>query len=437
MILFWVLSAVLGAAALALALRPLLKLRSLQGRQDDGRGVSRDTNERSRDAVNLAVHRDQLRELDGDLAAGKLAQTDYDQARRELEKRLLEDVPGAASTAKPSGAKAPGGRGGYRPAAMAGILVPVLAVGIYFAVGNPRAIGLADPHAGASITPRQVEEMVERLAARLNENPEDLEGWKMLGRSLGVLGRFAESANAYSKAAIRAPRDPQLLADLADALAMARGQTMKGEPEELVLRALQIDPNNLKALALAGTAAYERKDFAVAGRYWQRMLPLVPADSEDARTIQANIDEARSLSKSKPAAKDTAAKGGPAKDVAAKDVAMKGVTGTVRLSPKLAAKVSPTDTVFIFARAAEGPPMPLAVLRKQVRDLPAKFALDDGMAMTPAMKLSGFARVIVGARISKSGNATPQPGDLQGLSAVVGNTAQGVAVLVDTELPPK
>src|SRR4051812_9838642 len=154
--------------------------------------------------------------------------------------------------------------------------------------------------------------MVERLAARLNDNPEDVEGWKMLGRSLTVLGRFAEATNAYSKAAIRAPRDANLLADLADALAMARGQKMRGEPEELVQRALQIDAKNLKALALAGTAAYGRSDFAAATRYWQRMLALVPEDSEDARTIQGNIDEARSLSKSKPAAKDTTAKSKPA-----------------------------------------------------------------------------------------------------------------------------
>lgn len=420
MSLFLALCGLLAAAGLALALRPLLKLRSIQHRREDGGGASRDT-------LNLAVHRDQLRELDADRAAGKLAQADYDQARLEIEKRLLEDVAGNATEVSRPGAKALVRRGGYRPAAIAGVLLPLVAVGIYLSIGNPGAIDGADPHAGASITQRQVEEMVERLAARLNENPEDVEGWKMLGKSLGVLGRFAEATNAYSKAAIRAPRDASLLADLADALAMARGQSMKGEPEELVLRALQIDAGNLKALALAGTAAYERADFAGAVRYWQRMLPLVPANSEDARTIQANIDDARSLSKSKPAAKDTAAKG----------VAAKGVTGTVRLSPKLAAKVAPTDTVFIFARAAEGPPMPLAVLRKQARDLPVKFTLDDGMAMTPAMKLSGFARVIVGARISKSGNATPQPGDLQGLSGIVASGASGVAVVIDTELPSK
>src|SRR5206468_3384215 len=130
---------------------------------------------------------------------------------------------------------------------------------------------------------KELEAMVQQLADRLAQNPEDVEGWKMLGKSYSVMGRFAEAVNAYSKAAVRSPRDAQLLADLADALAMARGQNMKGEPEELVLRALQIDPSNLKSLALAGTAAFERSDFAGAVRYWQRMLPLVAPDSEDAR----------------------------------------------------------------------------------------------------------------------------------------------------------
>jgi cytochrome c-type biogenesis protein CcmH len=226
---------------------------------------------------------------------------------------------------------------------------------------------------------------------------------------------------------MRAPRDPQLLADLAEALAMARGQKMRGEPEELVLRALQLDPKNLKALALAGGAAFERDNFRAAARYWERMLPLVPADSADARTIQANVDEARARSLDK----------GAAKEDSAKNPAATALRGVVTLSPKLAAQASPDDTVFIFARAAEGPPMPLAVLRKRVRDLPAKFALDDSMAMAPGMKLSDHPRVVVGARISKSGNALPQPGDLQGLSGVVANTARDVSVLIDGEVAKK
>jgi cytochrome c-type biogenesis protein CcmH len=151
----------------------------------------------------------------------------------------------------------------------------------------------------------------------------------------------------------------------------------------------------------------------------------VAQNSEDARTIQANEEEARARAQDQPAGKSPSSK------------TAKGVSGTVRLSPKLAAKVSPDDTVFIFARAAGGPPMPLAVLRKKVRDLPAAFSLDDGMAMTPARKLSAHPRVVVGARISKSGNAMPQPGDLQGLSAEVANTARGVTVSIDTEIPKK
>jgi cytochrome c-type biogenesis protein CcmH len=411
MILFWLSSALLALAALAVLLRPLL------ARRGEG-GVSRD-------ALNAAVYRDQVRELAADLGAQTLAQADYKLARRELERRMLEDVK-----EHPSEGQRRAGRGVF---VFSGIALPLLALGIYLATGNPGALDPAQPEAQGVGLP-QIEAMVQRLSDRLAQNPEDVEGWKMLGKSYSVLRRFPEAVAAYSKAAIRAPRDPQLLADLADVLAVARGQSLKGEPEELVLRALQIDPKNLKALALAGSAAFERKNYRSAARYWERMLPLVAADSEDARTIQANVDEARALSGSKGAAKKDSTK----KDSTKKDSAKKGVAGAlqgiVNLSPKLAGKASPEDTLFIFARAAQGPPMPLAVLRKRVRDLPVAFSLDDSMAMSPAMKLSGHSRVIVGARISKSGNASPQPGDLQGLSAVVANNAIDIKITIDTEL---
>ena len=239
------------------------------------------------------------------------------------------------------------------------------------------------------------------------------DGWKLLGRSHAALGRFADAVNAYAKAAVQAPRDPQLLADFADALAMARGENLQGEPEKLVLRALEIDPRNLKALALAGTAAFERKDYKAATGHWQRMLPLVPPDSKDARAIQSSIDEARALAGT-GAAKPT------------------GLRGIVRIAPELKGKVAPDDSLFIFARAADGPPMPLAVLRVRARDLPVSFALDDSMAMAPSMRLSGFQRVVVGARVSKSAGAAAQPGDLQGSSAPVASDAAGVTVVIDT-----
>jgi cytochrome c-type biogenesis protein CcmH len=357
----------------------------------------------SRSAANVSVYRDQLRELDADLAAGTLARADYERARAELEARLLED----AGQPEPAPVR-PTGR---RPALIVGAVVPLVALAIYVVVGNPSAVNRETEHRASAA---QVEAMVARLAARLRENPDDVDGWKLLGRSYGVIGRYDEAADAYAKAAVRAPRDAQLLVDFADVLAMGRGQRMEGEPEKLVLRALELEPNNLKGLALAGTAAFERKDYAGAAAYWERMLPHVAPDSDDARSIQQNVSEARSLAKQKPAVSAT------------------GVRGTVSLSPQLKEKAAPDDTVFVFARAVDGPPMPLAVARVRVRDLPYRFQLDDSMAMTPAMKLSAFPKVVVAARVSKSGTATAQSGDLQGASAPVANDATAVSVVIDS-----
>ena len=392
---FWICGTALAAAALVLLLRPLL----FSGQAGKVR---------RRDA-NISIYRDQLGELDADLAAGKLAPADHQRSRAELEARLLADVALPESAGEAPAARA----GGRRLTLALGAAVPLFAALLYLAVGNPGSLRPgADPHASDA---QQLATLVERLAEKMRDNPDDPEGWRLLGRSYGALGRFPESVEAYAKALARKPRDPDLLADMADALAMTRPQRLQGEPEKLVLRALEIDPEHIKALALAGTAAFERKDYARAERYWQRMLALVPADSEDARQIRAGIDEARSLA------------GGPPPAAAA----ARALQGKVALSKKLAAQAAPDDVVFIFARAAEGPPMPLAVKRARVRDLPLEFALDDSMAMAPGMNLSAHARVVIGARISKSGTATPQPGDLQGLSAPVANDARGVSVTID------
>ena len=392
MTLFWAICAALAALALALVLRPLLARRGAAGV--------------SRREANIAIYRDQRRELDADLAAGKLAPPERDKALAELEARLLEDVDAAPEEAGPP-------RGGRRAAVLVGLAVPLAALAIYYAVGTPAAVSERPGH--GAVSAGQIEIMVGRLAARLRENPDDVDGWKMLGRSYAALGRFGEAVDAYSQAALRAPRDAPLLADFADALAMARGRSLQGEPETLVLRALEIEPQNLKALALAGTAAFERQAFAAAADYWGRMLPLVPPDSEDARVIRDNVAQATQRAGGGAAAAPQA-----------------GLRGTVRISPKLKGKFGPDDTVFIYARAVEGPPMPLAVQRVKARELPADFALDDSMAMAPGMNLSAHARVVVTARVSKSGGATPRPGDLQGASAAVASDASGVSVLIDT-----
>ncbi len=382
MTLFWLAAAALAAGMVALLLRPFWGARAPA--------------RISRRQANISIYRDQLRELDADLRAGTLAQADYDRARRELESRALEDAAHDAPLA------AKRGRG---PMLAVAAGVPVLAVAVYFAVGNPGALApQADPH---TLTAQQLEAMVGRLAGKMRENPEDVDGWKLLGRSYSALGRFPEAADAYAKAAVRAPRDAQLLADFADVLAMARGQTLEGEPEKLIARALELDPNNLKALALSGTAAFARRDYARAAATWEKMLPLVAADSEDARVIRQNVQEARAL------------------------VGKKDLKGSVSISAKLKGQAQPDDTVFIFARAAEGPQMPLAVKRVKVSELPVAFDLNDSMAMAPGMSLSAHARVVVVARVSRSGSPTAQPGDLQGASGPVANDAQGVKVVID------
>jgi cytochrome c-type biogenesis protein CcmH len=263
---------------------------------------------------------------------------------------------------------------------------------------------------------------------------------------------------AFERATTLVPGNADLLANYADSVGAAEGR-LNGNALDIITRALKADPSHWKALALAGSAAFERKDYRRAVAYWERMKASVPADSPLAGSIDASIAEARELGGLKAAAAPTAdaagaalaggsaklpptatAAGGSAKvppTATTASAAPRGaaIAGSVQLAPALAAKAAPTDTVFIFVRAAEGPKMPLAILRKQVKDLPARITLDDSLAMAPDMALSKFSDVIVGARVSKSGNATPQRGDLEGFSGVVKTGASGIVVVINRALP--
>jgi cytochrome c-type biogenesis protein CcmH len=410
MIAFVVTAAVLVAVALLFVLPPLL-------------GARRGTRGVTRDAINITVYRDQLRELDADLKAGTIGQDRYDEARREIERGLLEDANAEAAAPMTPVARS------RATAIVVAVAVPVLAGGLYLLTGtpgalNPERLAHEDAH---GLDRQQIEAMVEQLAQKLRASPDpNPEGWLMLGRSYNAMGRYAEAVDAYRHALKAGPPDARVLADLADALAMAQGRTLQGEPEKLIQQALKIDPHNVKALALAGTAAYDRKDYRSAVDYWQRIQEIVPPDSEMGRSIGDSIAEARSLGGIKADAK-------PQAKVAATGAGH--VSGEVRIAPSLASRISPSDTLFIFAQAANGPPMPLAILRKQASDLPARFALDDSMAMTPQAKLSSFPNVVVSARVSKSGNAMPQPGDLEGRTQPIKVGAADAVVLIDHVVP--
>jgi cytochrome c-type biogenesis protein CcmH len=332
-------------------------------------------------------------------------------------------------------------------AALVGFVFVIAGAG-YVAIGSPvhlapaptaatapsAATGASPQDAERALALQQIASMVDQLAERLKTRPDDAEGWQMLARSYAAIGKHTQAVDAFRKAAQLRPDDAALLADFAFAVAMTNDRNFAGEPTQLVERALKIDPKSPKALALAGTIAFDRKDYAGAVRYWERLALAEPGDGQFAEQIRASIAQARQLA-GRPAAAlpagGTAA--APAASAAVASASVK-VSGTVSLAPPLKGRVAPEDTVFVYARAADGNRMPLAILRKQVKDLPLQFTLDDSMAMSPAAKLSSASSVIVGARISKSGNAMPQSGDLQGLAPAVALGASGIKVEINEHL---
>lgn len=371
-------------------------------------------------ALNLQILREQLHELERERAEGRIAEDAYRQAREEIERRTLADA------AAPAPAAAAGGRKPWLAVAIA-IAFPVVVGSLYWALGTPESVvpgkGAQSKEGEHALSPQQIAAMVERLALRLQENPNDGAGWLMLGRSYAVLGRYPESAAAFGRALSLLPPDAQHYADYADIVAMAQGKRLAGEPEKLVRRALEIDPNNLKALALAGTIAFEREDYQAAINEWQKVLALLPEGAGAAPGIMGSIRDAenRLASAGKPVTRPAA--GEPA-------AAAGKISGVVELDPQLAASVKPDDTLFVYARAVNGPKMPVAMLRAKAGELPLRFTLDDSQAMAPQFKLSGAGQVIVGARISKSGDALPRAGDIEGLSAAVAPGADNLKIVI-------
>jgi cytochrome c-type biogenesis protein CcmH len=412
-------------------------------------------------APDLDALRRQLQQLKDLHDSGTLAGDAYDTARAALEARIVEQVmngppaaPGAAAdtadatAALPAFAAPPLPRG-LRLGVAASVLA--LAVGGYWWKGSPELATPAGVRATAGATAAsappvvgadQIAAMIDKLAQRLKDNPDDAEGWGMLARSYVVMGRHAEAVPAYRKALALRGDDAGLLSDAADALAVANGRSLAGEPLALVQKALQIDPTHLKALSLAGTAAFNTQDYAGAARHWERLLTAAPPDSPYLQQVRDSIDEARSLAGMPPAAAAPTGQApltaAPPATSTAPTAAAPGasVSGTVSLAPSLRGQANPEDTVFVFARAAEGPRMPLAIVRKQVKDLPFDFVLDDSTAMSPATKLSTQPRVIVAARITKSGNAAPQPGDLAGQSLPLALGARGLKIEISQVVGP-
>jgi cytochrome c-type biogenesis protein CcmH len=452
MTIFWILAAGIAFLAVLFVIAPLLR----PDTPDD---------DIDQDQVNLALFKQQLAELDADLAAGKLDQAQYDSARRDIEREVLYDVGGQAAT---TGAKPmlPGPRATLLALLLA---VPVSALVLYLALGERQiipqlaagAVGAsATGHAGSGMPP--LEDLVARLEQRMQQVPDDAEGWTMLGRTYFATGQTDKAEQALARAYELMPKDATVLLAYAESIAANQGNDLAGRPADLIGEALAADPDNATARWLSGMVAYQHGQFSAAAVAWKKALAQLDPDSDDARELQQLIEQAeqragvppeqRQLAQASGTAADGMGDKAPAGDAAAAtpepptsaraaEPAAAADSGAqisvqVSLDPALADRAAPDTTVFVYAKAPAGPPMPLAVQRVTVADLPATLTLDDSMAMMPAMKLSGFPQVIVGARVSASGQAMPRPGDLEGETGPISSSSvDPVEVRIDSVRP--
>ena len=366
--------------------------------------------EREQVMSHVSVYREQLAELERELAQGSLDQQGFDLSQQELTQRLMEDAPGAATAQAPAA-----------PAriklliSLLTLTIPVLAFVIYFYVGTPIALApalLAQANGEEQITPQKLETMAEQLSQRLEKEPKNAEAWVMLGRIQRALARY-EQADAALQKALALERNDDVMIERAEVLAQKNNGSFKGEAWAIINSVLKADPQNGNALLLAGSAAYSEGRFKEALVYWEKVRGLLPATSPDGPALAEAIDKARErlgLPPLSPAVTGNAPASAGAMAKPESD-GTERLSGRVVLGPELEAQVSPKDTVFIYANAAEGPRMPLAIIRTTVDKLPYDFVLDDSLAMNPQMKLSQVKSVMVRARISKTGNAMPQAGD--------------------------
>ena len=428
---FWVIVSAMTLCVLGLLLRPLLK---------------RPAQMSSEQEKTLPVYRQQFSELEQDLTSGLLTDEQYQTARHELERRVLDETGSIETSSTTSG-----GLVNLRFVALSLVMIIPAASGVlYWTLGNPAAMThpAASPMSAQSGADeeRQMTEglntLIERLKKKLEQNPNDATGWTMLARSYMAMERYADAVPTFDKALKLNPNNADMLADYADALAIHQGRKLEGKPETLIEKALKVDPNHVKALMLAGTVAYNRKNFSLAVKDWERARANLPpgSDPEDSEQIAAAIDDAKRRMGGAPlmaaANAPMAQSAMPAEHPPVKKAgaSSRAITGKVVLGPNMAGKALP-DTLFVFAKDVAGPPMPVSIVRASRKDLPFTFRLDDSTSPMPSRKLSDIDTVVIVARLSKSGQAMPGSGDLEGMSQPIKPGTENVTVVIDRERP--
>ena len=407
----------------------------------------------SQSQANVKVYREQILDLDREHANGHLSDAEWQQSRDELSVRLLqdtalEDEPQVITQAQ-----------SWRTAVVIALVFPISALGLYIWLGAPEAISpmppasaLAEAATEQAAAPN-LDQIVENLASKLQADPNNLEGWVLLGRTHRSMGNLDAALSAFDRA-LKLNADDELILARAEVLAAKNQGRFDGEPWRVIREVLQRDPQNYGALLLAGSASYANNRYADALEFWQRARLRLSADHPDVpnlieamSTVQAKLKNpaspsstpaAQSAQGAVPAQGSAASGAAPAAAVASAAggaASALNVSGQVRLSAALKSQTSPTDVVFVYAVPANGERMPLALLKTTVAQLPLKFTLDDSSAMLPDRKLSGASQVLVKARISKSGNAIPQSGDWEGSLGPVKVGATGLDLEIKTQRP--
>lgn len=414
MIGFWVAAALALVLVLGALFRPFLLKTS-------GASISRRQ-------LNTAIFRDQLARLEIDRAENMIEQADYEQARAELQRRVIDDTSEADD--------APILRAPRKTMLAIGLALPVAAIALYALLGRPATLEPNGPQHAA--TAQDMDRLVVGLAQKLEKDPENLQGWAMLARSYKMLGRNVEAEQAFVRAGAFLDNDAQLLANYADLAASNANGDFAGKPTQLIEKALRVDPQNAMALWLAGTAAFRGGQFDSAIRIWERLTQQIDPDSDDSRMLQESINAAyAALGKTAPKATQALAVQQPAVRAAgtAKNAGPAvSVSGQVDLDAALKAKAAPGDTVMVIARVP-GTRMPVAVLRARASELPLKFTLDDSLSMSPQARISAATEVEVEARISKSGMAQAEPGDLMSSVQTVKVGTNGIKLQVSKVRP--
>ncbi len=425
---FWSIVSAMTLAVLGLVLRPLFM------RQPT---VTNDQEKK------LPVYRQQFSELEQDLANGLLTDDQYQAARSELERRVLEETGSTDASTVTTG-----GLVNLRFVALSlAMIIPASSGVLYWTLGNPAAMTHPAASAASQGGPggdgqmaEGLNQLIEQLRKKLEQNPNDGVGWGLLARSYMAMERYADAVPIFERATKLDPDNAGLLADYADALAVHQGRKLEGRPETLIQKALKLDPHNVKALMLSGTIAYNRKDFARAAKEWEDAHTYLPSDDQESSDqLKASIAEAKRRMGGGPSMNMLVANPPMEQAKPAKPTAQSGqsraITGKVILGPNLANKASLPDTLFVFAKDVAGPPMPVSIVRASRKDLPFTFRLDDSTSPMPSRKLSDIDTVVIVARLSKSGKAMPESRDLEGMSQPIKPGAENITVVIDRERP--